>query len=55
MEKILITEALNRHQGSCKLAVKVLGIDNSTLYQKMKVPAIKHPQKDGSSRKSNKI
>ena len=36
MEKLLITEALRRHQGSRKKAARQLGIDPSTLYRKLK-------------------
>ncbi len=50
METVLITEALNRHQGNRKQAAKVLGIDNSTLYRKMKALDIKVPPFDGRTR-----
>jgi PAS domain S-box-containing protein len=36
MEKLLISEALRRHQGSRKKAAAQLGIDPSTLYRKLK-------------------
>jgi PAS domain S-box-containing protein len=36
MEKLLISEALRRHQGSRKKAARQLGIDPSTLYRKLK-------------------
>ncbi|HNR12594.1 MAG TPA: sigma 54-interacting transcriptional regulator [Thermodesulfobacteriota bacterium] len=49
MERYLIAEALSRHQGNRRRAAKVLGIDCSTLYRKIKSLHIETPLKDGRS------
>jgi transcriptional regulator of acetoin/glycerol metabolism len=36
MEKVLITATLQRTQGNIKEAASILGIDRSTLYEKIK-------------------
>ena len=36
MEKVLITATIQRTQGNIKEAASVLGIDRSTLYEKIK-------------------
>ena len=51
MERHVIAEALNRHQGNRKRAAKDLGIDASTLYRKIKSLGIERPLRDGRSRK----
>jgi transcriptional regulator with PAS, ATPase and Fis domain len=51
MEKLMILEALRRHEGSRKLAAKDLGIDYSTLYRKIKKLKIEAPSTDGRSRR----
>ena len=50
MEKMMIDEALHRHQGNRKLAAKDLGIDYSTLYRKIKRLKIETPSTDGRCR-----
>ncbi len=45
MEKLLISDALRRHDGNRKKAAKQLGIDPSTLFRKLK--ALKLAQRDG--------
>lgn len=50
MERLLITEALRRHDGSRKRAAGELGIDPSTLYRKMKSLGIEPPPTDGRTR-----
>ncbi len=52
MERRMIEEALGRHRGNRKLAAKDLGIDDSTLYRKIKTLKITPPPKDGRSRKT---
>jgi len=51
MEKHLITETLQRHQGNRKLAAQELGINPSTLYRKIMALNINLPDTDGRSRK----
>jgi PAS domain S-box-containing protein len=51
MEKVMITEALHRHQGNRGRAARDLGIDYSTLYRKIRELKIKTPPTDGRSRK----
>jgi transcriptional regulator with PAS, ATPase and Fis domain len=48
MEKLLISEALRRHQGSRSKAARQLGIDPSTLYRKLKALKIDIPEEDRS-------
>ena len=50
MEKLLIVEALRRHQGNRKRAAQELGIDTSTLYRKVKAHGIEPPLTDGRTR-----
>ncbi len=47
MEKITIEEALRRHQGNRGSAAAELGINNSTLYRKIKTFKIDVPAQDG--------
>ena len=51
MEKILIADALRRHNGNWTLAAKDLGINTSTLFRKIKSLGIEIPTTDGRSRK----
>ncbi|MFZ0611502.1 MAG: sigma 54-interacting transcriptional regulator [Desulfobacterales bacterium] len=51
MEKLLITEILQRRSGNRKLAAHDLGIDASTLYRKIKAFGIDVPDSDGRSRR----
>jgi len=51
MEKHLLTETLQRHQGNRKLAALELGINPSTLYRKIKARHINVPETDGRSRR----
>lgn len=55
MERVLISEALHRHNGNRIRAAKTLGIDTSTLYRKINSMNIKAPQVDGRSQKIDKI
>ncbi len=48
MEKIMIAEALRRHGGNRKQAARELGIDQSTLYRKMKTMHIKPVHRNAS-------
>ena len=50
MEKLLITEILQRRSGNRKLAARDLGVDVSTLYRKIKAFDIDVPDSDGRSR-----
>jgi DNA-binding NtrC family response regulator len=50
MEKILITEALYRHEGNRKSTARDLGIDTSTLYRKIKSLKIEAPSTDGRNK-----
>ncbi len=50
MEKLLITEILQRRSGNRKLAARDLGVDVSTLYRKIKAFGIDVPDSDGRSR-----
>jgi len=47
MEKLFITEALQRRNGNRKLAAKDLGINISTLYRKIRTLNIETPETDG--------
>jgi PAS domain S-box-containing protein len=51
MEKLMIYDALRRHQGNRRRAAKDLGIDYSTLYRKIRNLKIDTPATDGRSRK----
>jgi PAS domain S-box-containing protein len=51
MEKLMIYDALRRHQGNRRRAAKDLGIDYSTLYRKIRTLKIDPPATDGRSRK----
>jgi transcriptional regulator with PAS, ATPase and Fis domain len=51
MERLMIVEALHRHEGNRKLAAKDLGIDYSTLYRKIRNLNIQPPPSNGRSRK----
>jgi PAS domain S-box-containing protein len=51
MEKLMIYDALRRHQGNRRRAAKDLGIDYSTLYRKIRTLKIDTPATDGRSRK----
>jgi PAS domain S-box-containing protein len=51
MEKLLITEILQRCNGNRKLAARDLGVDVSTLYRKIKAFGIDVPDSDGRSRR----
>jgi len=51
MEKLLITEILQRHSGNRKLAARDLGVDVSTLYRKIKAFGIDVPDSDGRRRR----
>lgn len=51
MEKILVSEALQRHKGNRLQAAKLLGINPSTLYRKIQQLKIEPPQTDGRSKK----
>ncbi len=51
IEKLFITEALQRRRGSRKLAARDLGINVSTLYRKIKTLGIDTPETDGRGRR----
>jgi transcriptional regulator with PAS, ATPase and Fis domain len=51
MEKLLITDILQRHNGNRKLSASDLGIDISTLYRKIKAFGIDAPESDGRNRR----
>lgn len=51
MEKLMIYDALQRHQGNRRRASKELGIDASTLYRKIRDLRIETPATDGRSGK----
>jgi PAS domain S-box-containing protein len=51
IEKLFITETLQRRGGSRKLAAGDLGIDVSTLYRKIKALGIETPDTDGRGRR----
>jgi DNA-binding NtrC family response regulator len=52
VEKLFITETLQRRKGNRKLAAGDLGINPSTLYRKIKALGIDIPDSDGRSRRS---
>ncbi len=51
MERLLIAEALRRHNGNRKQTARELGIDTSTLYRKLKSLGIETPPSDGRTRR----
>lgn len=51
IEKLFITETLERRKGNRKLAARDLGINTSTLYRKVKVLGIDVPETDGRGRR----
>jgi DNA-binding NtrC family response regulator len=51
MERLLIIEAIKRHNGNRKDAAKDLGINVSTLYRKMKSLRIDSPGRDGRGKR----
>ena len=51
IEKLFITETLERREGNRKLAAKDLGINVSTLYRKIKALDIDIPETDGRGRR----
>ncbi|MCC6682847.1 MAG: sigma 54-interacting transcriptional regulator [Phycisphaeraceae bacterium] len=51
MERIMIADALRRHDGNRQLAAKQLGIHPSTLFRKLRSLDIDVPEQDGRSRK----
>lgn len=51
LEKMFITEALQRHGGNRRRTARELGIDVSTLFRKIKRLSIDLPEKDGRSRR----
>ena len=52
VEKMLIREALRKHEGIRALAARDLGINPSTLYRKIRQFRIDVPEKDGRGRRS---
>ena len=52
MEKILIEESLRRHAGNRTLAARELGINQSTLFRKIKSLGVEVPERDGRQRKA---
>ena len=52
IEKLFITETLQRRKGNRKLAAGDLGINASTLYRKIKTLGIDVPETDGRARRS---
>jgi DNA-binding NtrC family response regulator len=50
MERLLIAEALRRHNGNRRRAARELGIDPSTLFRKLRSLKIELPPTDGRSR-----
>ena len=51
VEKILIHEALRKHEGNRTLAARDLGIDPSTLYRKIRQLDIDAPKTDGRGKR----
>ncbi len=51
VERSLIVETLQRHQGSRAATARELGIDPSTLYRKIRAMKIEPPARDGRSRR----
>jgi len=51
MERMLIVDALRRHQGNRTLAAKHLGINISTLYRKIRALRIEVPETDGRTKR----
>jgi len=52
LEKLFITETLQRHNGNRKLAARDLAINVSTLYRKIKSLQIDSPERDGRGRRA---
>ncbi len=52
MERLLIEDALGRHDGNRTAAARELGINVSTLFRKIKAMRIDLPPRDGRSRKA---
>ncbi len=55
MEKVLIEEALRRHNGNRSQAARTLGIHTSTLYRKIKSLGIRAPEPAGSGKKKKTV
>jgi DNA-binding NtrC family response regulator len=51
MERVLIADAVRRHEGNRSAAARELDIDPSTLFRKVKALGIALPEKDGRSRR----
>jgi len=51
IEKLFITEALDRNDGNRKTTARELGIDVTTLFRKIKRHVIELPEKDGRGRR----
>ncbi len=51
MERFLVEQALQRHDGNRKRAAQELGVDVSTLYRKVKRLGVAPPARDGRSRR----
>ena len=51
MEKLLVADALRRHEGNRHEAAKALGIHPSTLFRKAAALGIELPEQDGRSSK----
>ncbi len=49
MERIFISDALQRHHGNRQAAAKALGIHASTLFRKAAALGIELPEEDGRS------
>lgn len=52
LEKLFITETLQRHSGNRKRAARDLGINVSTLYRKIRILDIETPQSDGRGKRT---
>jgi PAS domain S-box-containing protein len=55
MEKLLISEALRRHQGSRNKAARQLGVNPSTLYRKLKMLKIDFQKGDASKKRRTSV
>jgi PAS domain S-box-containing protein len=55
MERLMITEALRRHDGNRQQVAAELGIDPSTLYRKIRALKIAFPATDGRGRRSKQF
>jgi DNA-binding NtrC family response regulator len=51
MEKLLISDKLQRHKGNRKRVARDLGINVSTLYRKIQTLRIDVPETDGRSQR----